>query len=421
MTAVSRQPRVFYGWIIVAVACMIVGIGMGLMLSFGVLIEPLETTFGWGRGQIGQGVLYGWIMYGLFSLIFGTLSDRIGMRRILVVGGLMFGVGLFGLSRMQSLWQFYLFHGLLVGGGIGAFLVPLTSTVTRWFTRYRGLVVAIVNSGAGLGSMMFGRTTRSLLMVMDWRSTLLFYGILACAVLLPLAWLVRNHPHEMGLEPYGDIPSPLLPSGVRAQDAYTFRDVIATPAFWLIALMHTLCCAAHSGPLFHMVSNMLDHGIEKLAAATVFAMAGLASIPGRIVTGLLAERFGSKSMLVLWLLSQATVIVLYRVVEGQTSFTLLAIVFGLSYGSVMPLYAMVTREFFGPSVMGTSYGAIFFLSCTGMGVGAWVGGRLFDSSGTYQLMYLLSFTASVVGALCAVALRPPRAHTPPSAPVLAGL
>jgi MFS family permease len=193
---------------------------------------------------------------------------------------------------------------------------------------------------------------------------------------------------------------------------------LATPAFWLIALMHTLCCMAHSGPLFHMVSNMIDHGIDKLAAATVFALAGLASIPGRIGTGLLAERYGSKSMLVLWLTAQATAIGLYHLVEGQMSFTLLALLFGASYGSVMPLYAMVTREFFGPRVMGTSYGAIFFLSCTGMGLGAWIGGRLFDQFGTYQLMYMLGLSASAIGALCAALLQPPR---PRATPALAGV
>ncbi|MBM3222263.1 MAG: MFS transporter, partial [Candidatus Tectomicrobia bacterium] len=378
---VTQQPRLFYGWIIVAVACITVGISMGLVLSLGVFVEPFETTFGWGRGPIGEGILYGWITYGAFSLIFGFLSDRVGLRRIVLVGGLMFGIGLLALSRMQTLWQFYLFHGMLIGGGVGAFLVPMTSAVTRWFTRYRGLVVAIVNSGSGLGSMVFGRLTRSLLMLTDWRTTLLIYGLLVFAVLLPLAWLIRNQPQDMGLEPYGGVEPQSMPAG-GSLGGYSFTAVLSTPAFWLIALMHMLCCMAHSGPLFHMVSHMLDHGVEKLAAATIFALAGFASIPGRIGTGLLAERYGSKPMLVFWLISQAATIVLYRVVEAQLSFTLLALWFGVSYGSVMPLYAMVTREFFGPRVMGTSYGAIFFLSCLGMGIGAWVGGRLFDSFGT---------------------------------------
>jgi MFS family permease len=162
-----------------------------------------------------------------------------------------------------------------------------------------------------------------------------------------------------------------------------------------------------------MVSHLIDHGVDKLAAATVFALAGLASIPGRIATGLLAERFGSKPILVLWLAAQATAIGLYLAVESLMGFTLLAIFFGLSYGSVMPLYALVTRDFFGARALGASYGAIFFLSCLGMGLGAWVGGRFFDSFGTYQRMYLMSCAASALGAVVVVILRPPRARDIP--------
>jgi MFS family permease len=167
----------FYGWVIVAAACLMVGLGMGLMFSLGVFLEPLETTFGWGRGQIAQGILYSWLMFGTFSLLFGALSDRCGLQRLVLVGGLMFGAGMLALSRMQTLWQLYVFHGLLVGGGLGAFLVPLTSTVMRWFLRHRGLVVALVNSGAGIGSMVFARVTRSLLLTTDWRTTFLLYGV----------------------------------------------------------------------------------------------------------------------------------------------------------------------------------------------------------------------------------------------------
>jgi MFS family permease len=163
---VEQQPRrIFYGWISVAAAFTIGAMGMGLMFSLGVFMELLETIFGWGRGQIAQGMLYGWLMFGTFSLVFGALSDRFGMPRIIMAGGLMFGCGMLALSQMQTLWQLYLAYGLLVGGGIGAFLVPRTATVTRWFTRHRGLVVALVNSGTGVGSMVFARVTRSLLTV----------------------------------------------------------------------------------------------------------------------------------------------------------------------------------------------------------------------------------------------------------------
>jgi sugar phosphate permease len=402
------QRGLFYGWIVVTAALIIIAIGVGLMFSLSVFMEPLEQAFGWSRGQIARANLYGWVVFGVCSFACGILSDRFGTRWIVLLGGLLFGCGLLALSRMQTLWQLYLFHGGLIGGSIGAFMVPLTATVTRWFTHRRGLVVALVNCGTGLGGMLFAPLTRYLLMVSDWRTAFVVYGLLAWAVVIPLAFLIRHSPHEVGLEPYQGRPLALPEAGGPTVVPYTFRQVLATPAFWIIASVHTLCCAAHSGPIFHLISAAIDQGIDKLAAATIFSLASLASIPGRIGTGFLADRFGSKQVLATWMGMQATAILLYLAVSDWTSFALLALFFGVAYGGVMPLYAVVTREFFGARVMGASYGAIFLLSCFGMGFGGWLGGRIFDAVGVYTLMYVLSFAFSASGAVLAVCLRPPR-------------
>lgn len=141
----SIQPRLFYGWVIVAAATAIIATGMGLMDALGVFMEPLETTFGWGRGHIGRASLVCWLVSGLSSFLFGALSDRLGTRVVVLIGGLLFGVGMLVLSHMQTLWHLYLASGVFVGGGTGAFMVPLTATTTRWFTRRRALAVAITN------------------------------------------------------------------------------------------------------------------------------------------------------------------------------------------------------------------------------------------------------------------------------------
>ena len=151
----ASQRGIFYGWVIVATSMVITAIGVGLMFSLGIFMQPLEVAFGWGRGQIARASLFGWIAFGLASFLFGALSDRLGTRIVVMIGGLIFGAGMLALSRMQTLWQLYLWYGLLVGGGIGAFLVPLTSTVTRWFTRRRALVVSLANCGIGLGGTLF--------------------------------------------------------------------------------------------------------------------------------------------------------------------------------------------------------------------------------------------------------------------------
>lgn len=408
----GQQPnKIFYGWIIVAVALAIISLGMGLMLSLGVFMEPLQLAFGWGRRHIASANMYGWLAYGVSSFVFGTLSDRFGTRWIVLIGGLMFGLGMLALSQMQTLWQFYLAYGLLVGGGAGAFMVPLTSTVTRWFTQRRGLVVALANCGIGVGGMVFAPLTRSLLIHADWQTAFFLYGCLSWVVVLPLAFLIRNAPEDMGLQPYGGVPATTGSSIARGTTLQ--HHVFHTPAFWSLAAVHFLCCAAHSGPIFHMVSAAIDTGIDKLAAASIFAIASLASVPGRVGTGMLADRFGSKGILVTWLVLQATAIALYLCLGGLSGFALIAMLFGLSYGGVMPLYALVAREFFGAQAMGASYGGIFMLSCIGMGLGAWFGGWIFDSAQTYALMYTLGFLSSAIGAVLATQLRAPQADDVP--------
>lgn len=403
----ARRQGLFYGWIVVATALAIIALGMGLMFSLGVFMDPLESTMGWSRGQIAQANLYGWIAFGVFAFGFGSLSDRLGTRVVVRIGAGMLGCGLLGLSQMQHLWHFYLLYGLLIGGAVGAFNVPLTAMVTRWFVKHRGLAVALANCGIGVGGFLFAPLSRSLIMSVDWRATFFFYGLLTWVVVMPLTLLLRERPQDIGLEPYGAPPAETPERLAGVSVPYTFSEVLTTPAFWVIALVHFFCCAAHSGPIFHMVSAVIDAGVDKLAAATVFAMSSLASLPGRLGTGLLADHYGSKTILVTWLLMQATAVILYLFVGNFVSFTTLGLYFGISYGGVMPLYAVVAREYFGARALGASYGAIFGLSCLGMGLGGWLGGRLFDSLGTYNSLYVLSFLFGTAGAVLALWLRAP--------------
>jgi sugar phosphate permease len=408
----TRRQGIFYGWIMVATALTIIALGMGLMFSLGVFMEPLESALGWSRGQIAQANLYGWIAFGVSAFTFGLLSDRLGTRLVVRIGAGMLGCGMLGLSQMRHLWQFYLLYGLLIGGAVGAFNVPLTAMVTRWFVTHRGLVVALANCGIGVGGMLFAPLSRWLIMSFDWRATFFVYGLLVWAVVLPLTLLIRERPQDIGLLPYNTAPAKTNETSTPASVPYTFTQVLAIPVFWVIALVHFFCCAAHSGPIFHMVSALIDAGSDKLAAATVFAMSSFASLPGRLGTGLLADRFGSKNILVTWLMMQATAVLLFLVVRDFGSFAALALYFGIAYGGVMPLYAVVAREYFGARALGASYGAIFGLSCLGMGLGGWLGGRLFDSLGTYTGLYVLSFLFGSAGAVLAFWLRAPQPLPP---------
>ena len=193
-------------------------------------------------------------------------------------------------------------------------------------------------------------------------------------------------------------------------------DIARSPQFWLIALVHFACCVAHSGPIFHMVANATDHGVGMMTAAVVFGFAGLASIGGRIATGLIADRIGSKRTLVAMLILQAPAILLYVFIRDATSFYLLGLVFGVAYGGVMPLYALLTREYFGQRAMGGAYGAIYMLQAIGMGLGTYGGGWLYDRLGGYGWAFASAAVIGGAAVLFALALRPPAATLSRAAP-----
>ncbi len=391
--------RVFYGWIVVAASAAIVCIGMGCLFALGVFLVPIERAMGWSRGAISTVALLNWMAMGLGSFFWGALSDRAGGRGVAVGGGFLLGLGLVLSSQAQTLWQFYVCFGFLVGFAVGAFYAPLTATTTKWFTARRGLAVALVSAGIGLGILIIAPLARALTSAWDWRVAMLVLGDLAWLVIVPVALLLRE-PARSHL-PAADAPRP-------TGRPYTMRGVLATPQFWAIALTHFACCAAHSGPIFHMVTHATDQGVAAMAAATVLGVSGLASIAGRVGGGLLADRFGAKPTLIAGLALQAAMIFGYLFAHDLRAFVGLALVFGAAYGGVMPLYALVTREYFGEKVMGSAYGAVFLISTLGMGLGSFAGGVIYDRLGAYTWLFLASCAIGAAAVVLAFTFRRPR-------------
>jgi MFS family permease len=333
------------------------------------------------------------------------------------VGAGLLGLGLVLSSHVQQVWQFYVTFGLLVGAGVSAFYVPLTVLAIRWFEGRRAMAASVVSAGNGLGILALAPLTRWLISEFDWRVAFLVLGNLAWVVVVPCALLLRE-PSGAGVSASGELRftssgssvagaqkwPPHSPSG--GQPAAYGRPW-GTWAFWGIALTHFCCCAAHSGPLFHLVSHAMDQGVAKMAAAGILGASGLTSILGRIVTGIVADRVGAKQTLLTALSLQALLIFLYLFASGTGALYAVSLAFGVAYGGAMPLYPVVTREYFGERLRGTAYGAVFFISCIGMGLGSYAGGAIHDMLGTYQGLFLGSFAIGVMAVVLGVTLRPP--------------
>ncbi len=393
--------KLFYGWVIVGAGIVVTCIGQGAVLSLGVFLQPMSEAMGWSRAGISMAALLNFVCMGVGSFFWGAVSDRFGTRAVVLCGGFLLGLGLVTASQAATLGQFQLLFGVVVGLAAGSFYAPMTAAAARWFTRNRSLAVALVSAGLGLGSVTVAPLARWIITEYDWRSAMLVIGELAWILVIPAALLLRNPPA---------LPPAAVPGASAGADGreFTAAQALRTPQFAAIALTHFACCAAHSGPIFHMVTHAMDHGVAAMAAATVFGAAGLAALSGRVICGLVADPVGAKPTLLAGLALQAVAVSLYLFTDDLASFYAVALVFGFAFGSVMPLYAILVREYFGARIMGTVFGAVALVSTLGMALGPWAGGWLYDAFGDYFWLYLGSFGIGLGAVAIAFTFRPPR-------------
>jgi MFS family permease len=397
--------------VVLAAAFVIITMSIGTLFTLGVFLRPIEESMGWSRSGIGAIGLFNWIVMGAGGVVSGFVSDRLGTRRVVLVGAMLLGLGLVLSSYVQHVWQLYVTFGLLVGAGVSAFYVPLTVLAIKWFEGRRGMAASVVSAGNGLGILALAPLTRWLINEFDWRVAFLVLGNLAWVVVLPTALLLRGPAGQTSVRSAGDADARLSAdwgsTGAISGPPHMVGSPWATWPFWAIALTHFCCCAAHSGPLFHLVSHAMDQGVPRMAAAGILGASGLTSIFGRIGTGIVADRVGAKSTLLSALSLQAALIFLYLFATSAGALWALSLAFGVAYGGAMPLYALVTREYFGERVLGTAYGGVFFISCIGMGLGSYAGGAIHDLLGTYQWLFLGSFAIGMMAIVLGVTLRAP--------------
>lgn len=391
--------RFFYGWVIVAVGIVVTCVGFGSMMSLAVFLQPMASAMGWSRTGIATAALLNFLSMALGAFAWGALSDRFGTRLVVATGGLLLGSGLVAASRASTLGWFQVLFGIIVGLAAGSLYAPMTAATTRWFTHNRTLAVALVSAGLSFGSTFMAPLARWLISAYDWRTAMLVLGDLVWLVVIPAAFLVRNPP--------GAAAAAAAAHGGEGP-GLTVGQALRTPQFAAIALAHFACCAAHSGPIFHMVTNAIDHGVTAMAAATVFSAAGVASFSGKVVCGLVADRVGAKRTLIVGLAIQAAAISFYLVTRELSGFYAVALLFGFAYGGVMPLYAVVVREYFGARIMGSVFGAVSTAATLGMALGPVAGGWLYDGLGSYAWMFIGSFGIGLAAVVIALAFRPPR-------------
>lgn len=386
-----------YRWVIVAIGALMTCVTIGAMFSLAVFMPPISAATGWTRAGISSAMTLNFLMMGASSFGWGMVSDRIGTRPVVLIGSVLLGIVLVLASRATSLIAFQLIYGIGVGLAGGAFFAPMMATVTGWFDKHRGLAVSLVSAGVGVAPATVSPFAAWLLANYDWRTAMMTIGLLASAILLPAALFVRNAQAAPSRPALSDASDTVSASGNPLSKAFR------SPQFMLLAGTYFLCCAAHSGPIFHIMSYAITCGISAMTAVSIYSVEGIAGLGGRLLFGVAADRFGPKRALVTGLLIQALVIAAYLSANQLTTFYVLAVIFGAAYGGVMPLYALLAREYFGQQVMGSVLGALTMASSFGMALGPMAGGWIFDRFDVYDWLFIGSSIIGLAAFLIALA------------------
>ncbi|MBI1777480.1 MAG: MFS transporter [Proteobacteria bacterium] len=389
--------KFFYGWVIVAVGALMTCVAIGSMFSLAVYLQPMSVETGWSRAGISSAMTLDFITMGIAAFGWGAVSDRFGPRVVVLSGAALLGLGLVLASRARSLDEFRLIYGIIVGLAAGAFFAPMIALASTWFEENRSLAVSLVSAGMGVAPMTISPIARWLISAYDWRTAMMAIGIGAWTLLLPAALLVRRPPAAaVGAAAKTAAAGPVM----------TAAQALKSPQFLVLALTFGACCAAHSGPIFHMVSYAIGCGIPAMAAVSIYSLEGLSGLGGRLLLGLLGDRFGAKPVLIGGLIVQTLAIGAYLYVSQLGEFYALSVVFGTAYGGVMPLYAVLAREYFGPRIMATVFGAATMVSALGMAFGPLAGGWLFDSFNSYAWLYVGSAIVGLGAVAVALAFPP---------------
>ena len=387
-----------YRWVIVAAGGLLGCIAIGAMFSLPVFLLPIARDTGWSVTGVSTAMTIGFLAMAFASMVWGHLSDRRGPRPVVLAGSVLLSLSLLLASVAPSLPIFQLAFGLLVGVSAAAVFAPMMACGTGWFDTRRSLAVSLVSAGMGMAPMTMSPFAAWLVSIYDWRASMQIIAALVAAVMIPVSLLVKR--------------APALDRGGAAQDAgesqagMTVRDVFRSPQFAILCLTNFFCCATHSGPIFHTVSYAITCGIPMIAAVSIYSIEGLAGMGGRIVFGLLGDRYGAKRILVIGLLAQAFGALAYAFAAGLGSFYTVAALFGFIYAGVMPLYAVIARDNFPLHVMGTVIGGTAMAGSLGMALGPVAGGLIYDTFASYTWLYIGSWGIGVGAFLIALTFRP---------------
>ncbi|MDJ0819354.1 MAG: MFS transporter [Desulfobacterales bacterium] len=402
------KTRYFYGYNIVAAGFTIQAVCIGALFAYGVFFKEIQAEFGWSRATISGASSLALLMMGAAGVLAGRLNDRIGPRILIAVSAVFLGLGYLLLSRIQSPWQLYVVFGILAGIGFSTHDVITLSTVARWFDKRRGAMSGIVKVGTGSGQLLGPMLATLLLTVFGWRYSNVIIGAAILVALLLVAQLMRRDPQEMGLLPDGRISKSNGRNGEVTGRSLILREAARIEQFWTICITEFAIFFCLFTIVVHIVPHARDLGLAPAYAAGVLSTIGGVSIVGRIVMGSANDRIGGKRALLICIIMLFCSFVWLQLASTAWMLFLFAVIYGFAHGGFFTVVSPMVAEWFGTGSHGMLFGIVLFCGTLGGSVGPLVAGRIFDVTGSYQMVFLILTGLTVIGFALMMRLRPVR-------------
>jgi MFS family permease len=381
------------------------GVGIGTYVAFGVFFKPLLAEFGWSRAAVSGASATAFLLMGLLGILVGKLNDRFGPRLIMAVTGLSFGCGYALFSQLHSVWQLYLFLGLIVGAGLSSIDVIALTTTARWFVRRRGVMTGVVKMGAGAGQLLMPLLGSLLIASFGWREAAVYLGLTAFVFIAGSGQLLHRDPMRRGQWPDGD-RGPSGGQGLAGDGSICLRDALRSGQLWLVCAINCLGVGCLMTILVHIVPHASDLGLDPIQSAGVLSTIGGASIGGRFLTGLCVDRFGSRRTMHLCLLILIADFLWLQAAESSWMLYLFAVVYGVGHGGFFTAISPTVAELFGMGSHGVLIGIVVFSGTLGGALGPVAAGHIFDLVRSYRQVFLCLAAASVLGLVLALRLKP---------------
>ena len=386
-----------YGWVVVFASLALHSISLGAPAILFVTLKPIAADLGTARAVPSFAYSLMMIGAGIGGVAMGWWMDRRGVMQPVLFGTVMIGAGALLASHAEGRWSLFIASGLLIGlFGKAAMIAPLVANVTRWFDRRRGLAVAIITSGQGLAGAVWPPIVQYVNDLVGWRGAFLCFSVFVTATMLPLALLLRPRP---------PIPAAERAGRVRAgeQQVLGLSPHAVQGMLWLAAIG---CCSAMSIPIVHLISHATDHGHSLEQGARLLSVLFAAAFVSRIAFGVLADRIGGVRTLLIGSMAMAVTLLALASTTGYPGLIAAALLFGLGFSGIMPCYPLIIRLFFPVGEAGWRIASHYLFAAFGMALGGWLGGVVFDLTGSYSPAFLIGFAFNamnfiVIGAIYA--------------------